>query len=199
MEAAQHKEEVRGKNTHDSVIRAFIKVINFRDNYTGWHCRKVANLMADFARYLGLSEKETQVAYLSGIVHDIGKIGIPDNILNKPAKLDKHEFDLVKLHPNVGADILAEVNEFREIAEVVRYHHERYDGEGYLHGLQGSGIPFLSRMLAVCDSYDAMTTARCYRKAVTSAKAIQEIEQGSGTQFDPELSKKFSCFMRENN
>ena len=177
-------------------MKSFVKAIAARDKDTGNHSKNVAKLMVSFSKHLGLSQQETQLAYLSGMVHDIGKIGVPDNILNKPAKLAQHEFAVIKCHPDIGADILSEIKEFKEIAHAVRYHHEWYDGAGYSHGLQGLAIPRLSRMLALCDSYDAMTTARCYRKSVTPVKAIEEIEQNSGTQFDPELSKVFITIIR---
>lgn len=187
--------EDRLKGISVSVIKSFAKAIDARDDYTGKHSEHVAKLMVDFAEYLRLNEEEVSLAYLSGMVHDIGKVGIPEKILNKPTRLEQHEFAFIKRHPDLGADILSEIDELEEIAEVVRYHHERYDGKGYPYGFQGINIPPMSRMLALCDSYDAMTTVRCYRKPFTPARALQEIEQASGTQFDPYLGKRFISFI----
>lgn len=189
--------ENRLKGISVSVIKSFAKAIDARDDYTGKHSEHVAKLMVDFAEYLGLNEDEVSLAYLSGMVHDIGKVGVPEKILNKPTRLDEHEFAFIKRHPDLGAEILSEINELEEIAEVVRYHHERYDGTGYPKGLQGNRIPLMSRMLALCDSYDAMTTVRCYRKSFAPARALQEIEKASGTQFDPNFSKAFISFLSE--
>lgn len=195
----QNKEtEEQIKNMAISVIKSFSKAIDARDKVTGKHSKNVAILMMNFSKYLGFSQQVTYLAYLSGMAHDIGKIGVPDRILNKPAKLENHEFDFIKRHPDIGADILAEIDQFKAIVPAVRYHHEWYDGTGYSHGLQGLTIPLLSRMLALCDSYDAMTTERCYRKIFAPARAFQEIEQGSGTQFDPELSKLFIAFILQS-
>lgn len=151
--------------------------------------------MEEYARFLGLAEEDVTQAYVVGLVHDIGKIGIPETILNKPSKLSKEEFDVIRKHPAIGADILAEISKFAQIAEIVRCHHENYDGSGYPSGLQGKAIPLMSRMMALCDSYDAMTTIRCYREPITPHKALEEIQRASGGQYDPELSRAFIDFM----
>ncbi|SDD46919.1 HD-GYP domain-containing protein [Sporomusa acidovorans] len=173
------------------IIRSFAKAIDARDTYTGKHSEHVANLMMEFAEFLGLPRTQVNLAYLSGVVHDIGKIGVPEDVLNKPAKLSKEEFTFIRRHPDIGANILAEISGFEKIAEAVRYHHERYDGMGYPEGVRGEDIPKFSRMLALCDSYDAMTSVRCYRKPFTINQALEEIKRGAGLQFDPVLSKKF--------
>ena len=132
-----------------NIIRAFSRAIDARDAYTMAHDEKVAKLMAGLAEYMGLSPREVSVAYLSGIVHDVGKIGIPEHILNKPGKLTDSEYDVIKQHTVIGAEILKEIEDFKDISNIVRYHHERYDGNGYIAGLAGQDIPFLSRMLAI--------------------------------------------------
>ena len=170
----------------------FAKAIDARNSCNGNHSERVAKLMVDFAEHLALSREEINLAYLSGVMHDIGKIGVPEIILNKPARLTKREFAIVKRHPDVGAEMLSGISGFEKIAEAVRYHHERVDGKGYPCGLQGQRIPFLSRMLALCDAYDAMITIRCYREPFTSDRALGEIAQLSGTQFDPEISREFT-------
>jgi putative nucleotidyltransferase with HDIG domain len=194
----QEKWEGQMKDMTLSIIKSFAKAIDARDTVTGKHSKNVAELMVDFAKHLGSSQQVTYLAYLAGMAHDIGKIGIPDEILNKPAKLENHEFDFIKRHPDIGADILSEIDEFKAIIPAVRYHHEWYDGTGYSQGLQGLTIPLLSRMLSLCDSYDAMTTARCYRKTLTPTQACEQIELSRGTQFDPELSKIFIAFILQS-
>lgn len=169
----------------------FAKAIDARNRCDGKHSERVANLMVDFAEHLALSRGDIRLAYLSGVMHDIGKISVPEIILNKPARLTKGEFAIVKRHPDVGAEMLSGISGFDKIAEAVRYHHERVDGKGYPYGLQGRRIPFLSRMLALCDAYDAMTTIRCYREPFTSDRALGEIGQLIGKQFDPEMSREF--------
>lgn len=187
--------EDRLKGMSLSVIKSFAKAIDARDKYTGKHSENVANLMVNFAEHLELSKEEVSLAYLSGLIHDIGKVGVPEQILNKPTSLEETEFALIRRHPAIGADILSEISEFGEITEAVRYHHERFDGKGYPHGLKGLCIPFFSRMLALCDSYDAMTTVRCYREPLEPDCALREIELNCGKQFDPELGRQFIAFI----
>jgi putative nucleotidyltransferase with HDIG domain len=179
-----------------SVIQTFCRVIGERDSYTIEHSKNVARLMAGFAEYVELSVEDVTMAYVVGIVHDVGKVSVPDHILNKAERLTEEEFAIIKQHPEVGASILAEVDGLEKVAEIVRHHHERYDGQGYGTGLTGEQIPFFSRMLAVCDSFDAMTTVRCYRRQPLSvSKALAEIADCSGSQFDPTISRWFIDFI----
>lgn len=180
------------------VIKAFSKAIGARDVYTMQHSEKVAALMFGLAEAMLLSPGEATVAYLAGIVHDIGKIGVPENVLNKPGRLSEDEFALMKQHPAIGADILRQIDGFADIATIVLHHHERYDGKGYPHQIAGECIPLLSRMLAVCDSYDAMVSDRCYRQPVTKAQAMAEIERCSASQFDPMVAECFLRFISSN-
>jgi len=175
------------------VIKAFSKAIGARDVYTMQHSEKVAALMFGLAEAMLLSKHEVTLAYLAGIVHDVGKIGVPENVLNKPGRLTEEEFILMKQHPTIGSDILRQIDGFADIASIVLHHHERYDGKGYPQQIAGESIPLLSRMLAVCDSYDAMVSARCYRQPVTKAQAMAEIEKCSSSQFDPVIA---ACFLR---
>ena len=181
-----------------SVIKSFAKAIDARDRYTGTHSEHVGKLMLDFAEALQLSQEQINLAYLSGIVHDIGKIGIPESVLNKPSRLLDSEFALIKQHPQIGANILSGISGFEIIADAVRHHHERYDGKGYPYGLEGQQIPKLSQMLSLCDSYDAMTTTRCYRKPFTTERALSEIKEVSGVQFETEMSRNFIDFIQES-
>lgn len=178
------------------VIQTFCQAIGERDSYTIEHSKNVARLMAGFAEYAELPVEDVALAYVVGIVHDVGKVSVPDHILNKPGRLTEEEFAEIKRHPDIGAGILAKVDGLEKVAEIVRHHHERYDGKGYGGGLSGEKIPFFSRMLAVCDSFDAMTTARCYRREPLSIeKALEEIASCAGTQFDPAICDCFVEFI----
>ncbi len=181
-----------------SIIEAFCHVIGERDRYTVEHSKNVARLMAGFAEYAELPVEDVTLAYVVGIVHDVGKVSVPDHILNKSGDLTDAEFAVIRKHPDVGADILDEVEGLNKIATIVRHHHERYDGNGYGTGLAGESIPFFSRMLSVCDSFDAMTTVRCYRREPFSiAKALDEIGRCAGSQFDPVISRCFIDFIND--
>ncbi|MDF2572552.1 MAG: Cyclic di-GMP phosphodieSPTERase [Sporomusa sp.] len=179
-----------------SLIEAICHAISERDRYTAEHSKNVAHLMVGFAEYVQLPIEDVTIAYVVGIVHDVGKVSVPDYILNKPGSLTEEEFAVIKQHPDVGADILEDVEGLKKVAEIVRHHHERYDGQGYGTGLAGEAIPFFSRMLAVCDSFDAMTTVRCYRgEPYSIAKALEEISRCAGAQFDPAISRRFIDFI----
>lgn len=179
-----------------SIVQMFCRVIGDRDSYTAKHSKNVARLMADFAQYSDLSIEDVSMAYVVGIVHDVGKVSVPDHILNKPGRLTEEEFAVIKQHPDIGANILEEVIGLEQVAEIVRHHHERYDGQGYVQGLRGESIPLFSRMLALCDTFDAMTTARCYReKPLSTNEALTEIARCAGTQFDPEICQSFIEFI----
>lgn len=182
-----------------NIIRAFCKAIGVRDMYTMQHSEKVAALLVGLTEYMKLSASEVTMAYLAGIVHDVGKIGISEDILNKPGRLTEAEYEIIKRHPCKGADILQEVDEFAILAQIVRHHHERYDGKGYPQGLKGQNIPRISRMLTICDAYDAMTSVRCYCSPHSIEEALEEIKKCAGGQFDPELSNIFIAFIQECN
>ncbi len=182
-----------------NIIKAFCKAIGVRDIYTMQHSENVAALLVGLTEYMGLSDNEVTMAYLAGIVHDVGKIGISEEILNKPGRLTEVEYEIVKRHPSKGADILQEVDEFATLAHIVRHHHERYDGKGYPNGLQEKEIPQISRMLTICDAYDAMTSVRCYCSPHSVEDALVEIKKCAGGQFDPQFSSIFIDFIRECN
>lgn len=177
------------------IIRAFCKAIGIRDAYTKQHSEHVATLMVELAEYMKLPAEAVTTAYLTGIVHDVGKIGVPEKILNKPGRLTAEEYEFVKRHSTRGADILTDIPGFGTIAGIVRYHHERFDGLGYPAGLKGEKIPLFSRMMSVCDAYDAMTSARCYREPLTVEQALGELSRCTGTQFDPAISDQFIQFI----
>jgi putative nucleotidyltransferase with HDIG domain len=171
-------------------IKAIAATIDARDGYTHRHSERVAALTAQLAREMGLSQSERETAELSALLHDVGKIAVPDSILNKPGKLTTEEFAEMQKHPVHGARILENIQSatVKAVLPGVQYHHERWDGSGYPEGLKGEAIPFLGRLLGVADFYDALTSARAYRGAMPSEDAVDMIEKGVGTHFDPAVA-----------
>lgn len=155
------------------------------------HSKNVSILAEALAEKMEFSKDNTNLLRLSGLMHDIGKIGIPDGILNKEEKLTAEEYDEIKKHPEIGYRILSSVNEFSELSEFVLEHHEKWDGTGYPQGLKGEEITIEARMIAICDSYDAMLTLKAYREVLTSDDALSEIKRCAGTQFDPNIAEIF--------
>jgi putative nucleotidyltransferase with HDIG domain len=155
------------------------------------HSKRVSQLCEFIARHMHLDETEINKIKIAGLMHDIGKIGINDQILNKSGKLTLDEWNDVRSHSEVGYRILSSANEFSEIAEYILSHHERWDGTGYPQGLKGEEIHVYARIIAVADSFDAMTSERTYRTAMTIREAIEEIRKNAGTQFDPTISEVF--------
>lgn len=166
------------------------RIVNL-DEDTRVHSLKVAHYAENIAMELGLPMKMVAKANLAGILHDIGKIGIPKSTLLKKGTLTAREYERVKQHPVIGAKILAHIKEFDQINAIILHHHERYDGKGYPQGLKNDEIPLLSRVLAVADSFDAMTSSRCYRRALTFEQALDELKKNSGTQFEPDVLRAF--------
>ncbi len=175
----------------------FCRQVYYRDPYTSMHAEHVADLMAGLASQMAMSSDEISLAYIVGLSHDIGKIKTPGDILTKPGRLTDQEFAIMKKHAEDGADMLAAVDGAEAFVPIMRHHHERFDGRGYPDGLKGEEIPLFSRMLAVCDTFDAMTTHRCYRQPVSLGECLDEIKRCSGTQFDPGVCKAFIEFIRE--
>jgi len=174
-----------------STLNSMAKILDARDPHTSQHSTRVTTLSVAMANILKLSDDEKDVLYIAASLHDIGKVGIPDSILLKPGTLTDEEFMIIKRHPDIGADILKPIPPMSRETEVIRYHHERYDGKGYPLGIGGEEIPLLSRIICLADSYDAMTSDRPYRNGLPMDKAIEEIERCMGSQFDPELAKLF--------
>jgi putative nucleotidyltransferase with HDIG domain len=171
-------------------IKAIAATIDARDGYTHRHSERVAALTGQLSRELGLSDGERETAELAALLHDVGKIAVPDSILNKPGQLTPEEFAEMRKHPLHGARILGNIESATVTAVLpgVQYHHERWDGSGYPEGLQGERIPFLGRLLGVADFYDAMTSARAYRGATPVEEAIAMVAKGAGTHFDPRVA-----------
>lgn len=170
-------------------IMTIANALDAKDSYSEGHSRRVSVYSALIAEKLGLSEDEINNIRIIALLHDIGKIGVPDLVLNKPGRLTDEEFTLMKQHTIFGNDILKAINTIPGVDIGTKYHHERYDGRGYPEGLKGEDIPYVARIIAVADSYDAMTSNRVYRKHLTYEQVISELEKGEGTQFDPDIAK----------
>ena len=174
-----------------AIIGAFANCVDGKDTYTNGHSRRVAEYTRMLAQKLGEDKHTVDQFYNIALLHDIGKIGIPDIILQKPGKLTDEEFDIMKSHPGRGYLILKDVQIQEDLAAGARYHHERFDGKGYPDGLAGQNIPWVARIIAVADTFDAMSSTRPYRKSLPEDFIIQEIEKCAGTQFDPVVVEKF--------
>ena len=172
----------------DTVMQMLARTIDAKDRYTNGHSRRVAEYSIELARRMGKSEQEQRNIYYAGLLHDVGKIHIPDTIINKTEKLTDEEYSYIKLHPVSGYHILKDMKEYPMIAQSAKWHHERYDGKGYPNGLEGKNIPEVARIIGVADTYDAMASKRSYRDIMPQKIIRQEIEKGIGTQFDPEIA-----------
>ena len=170
------------------VVHSLADAIDAKDTYTNGHSGRVAKYSKEIARRYGYSEKAQGDIYMMGLLHDVGKIGVPDAVINKPAKLTDEEFALIKNHPVMGARILKNIREMPALAIGARWHHERFGGGGYPDGLSGSDIPEEARIIAVADAYDAMSSRRSYRDVLPQEVVRGEIEKGKGTQFDPKFA-----------
>lgn len=166
-------------------IRAFVHTIDAKSNYTALHSESVARYAVAIARELGLTSQDCNRIKWIGLLHDIGKIAMPDSILDKPGRLTDEEWEIVKRHPLDSVKILQEVSRYKAYLPGVRQHHERVDGKGYPDGVSGDDFSLDGRIVAVADAYDAMTSARPYRPALSPAQAFEELGRGAGTQFDP--------------
>jgi len=193
QKVAEQSEKIR--NSYLGAMTALVYALEAKDMYTSGHSRKVAELSATLASELGMLQDKLEKMRLAGLLHDIGKIGVKESILNKRGKLTDEEYQLIKLHPQVGVKILIPIIEDKGILDIVRHHHERYDGKGYPDGLLGNEIPLEARILAVADTYDALTSARPYRAVMSAERACAEIKRCSGSQFSPEVVEVFlnSC------
>ncbi|MCD7724720.1 MAG: response regulator [Clostridiales bacterium] len=167
------------------VVNALAGAIDAKDSYTKGHSARVADYSRKIAARLGLSDEAQGDIYIMGLLHDVGKIGIPDSIINKPDSLTEEEYAVVKRHPVMGSDILGKITEFPRLATGAKWHHERYDGKGYPDGISGEEIPMEARIIAVADAYDTMSSKRSYRDVLPQGVVREEIARGRGTQFDP--------------
>ncbi len=180
------------RNTLD-LITSLAKTLDSRDPYTAFHSQNVATYSKGIAEEMNLDKNICKNIYIGGLLHDIGKIGIPENILNKSTKLSSEEFDLIKQHPVIGHSLVKHIKGFEQnkILQMILYHHERYDGKGYPFGLKGEEIPIEARIMAVADTFDAMTSHRVYRSPRTLEETLNELQNNKGTQFDPQIVEAF--------
>jgi len=174
-----------------STLYAFVETIEARDPHTKQHSARVTDYAVKIAQVAGCTREEIEILNISGNLHDIGKIGIPDSILLKPGKLTDHEYEIIKKHASIGSNILGHFEMWPREQEAVKHHHERWDGGGYPDGLSGKEIPFLSRIISVADVYDALTSDRSYRKRLPEQTAVRMIRENSGLQFDPLIVEAF--------
>lgn len=172
-------------------LHAITAALDAKDSYTQGHSERVAYLAAELARVVGLSEEEIERIHIAGLMHDVGKIGVPEAVLCKPGELTNEEFDAIKQHPRIGHDILAGIPQLADILPGVLWHHERIDGRGYPDGLSGEDTPLIARILSIADTFDAMSSNRSYRSALTREKVLAEIAAVGGSQLDADLAARF--------
>ena len=186
------------EETNEKLEQAYLEsvqtlryTVEAKDTYTRGHSDRVSEFSVLIGKKLGLPEEQLKILRIGGLFHDIGKIGIPDSILQKETKLTDDEYSEIKNHPSIGAHILGAASIFKDIIPIVKHHHERYDGKGYPSGLAGENIPYLARITAVADTFDAMTSKRSYRDALDLQYVKDEFERCKGTQFDPQIAEVF--------
>ena len=183
------EQQERDQKILQEVIESYAQVVDAKDPYTNGHSSRVAEYAVKIAELAGKSEKECQEIYFTALLHDVGKVGIPDSIINKPGKLTNEEYNVIKQHPAKGHNILSQIDEFSYLSVGAHFHHERYDGKGYPNGLKGEEIPEIARIIACADAYDAMTSQRSYRDPIPQHIVREEFVKGIGTQFDPEFAR----------
>lgn len=182
-------EVTKKTNAYESLslhlVQTLAETIDAKDTYTNGHSVRVAEYAKEIARRYGYSQKRQDEIYMMGLLHDVGKIGVPDTVINKPGRLTDAEFNQIKIHPELGSHILEKIIEMPNLRIGARWHHEHYDGSGYPDGIAGNAIPEEARIIAVADAYDAMTSHRSYRGVLNQSVVRKEIETGKNTQFDP--------------
>jgi putative nucleotidyltransferase with HDIG domain len=180
-----------------STLYAFVRTIEARDPYTQQHSSRVTSIAVAIGKEMNCTTEELDILNFSGMLHDIGKIGIRDDILLKPGRLTKEEFEKIKEHPSIGASIVEQLGLWDREKEIIRCHHERWDGGGYPKGLKQEDIPVLARILSVADVYDAIASDRAYRKKMEEARILKIINEGAGSQFDPQVVDVFNKLYAE--
>ena len=185
------KLSVKNDNQFKEFTKALARTVDAKDPYTYGHSEAVTNYTLQIAKEMGFNDEKLRLLEIGGRLHDMGKIGVAEHILNKPGGLTDEEFKEIQRHPEIGARILQDTSSLKGIRDLILYHHERYDGNGYPTGLKGKDIPLGARIMAIADTFDAMTSHRAYRKALSRKIAITEIKKNSGTQFDPEVVQAF--------
>ena len=189
---AKHLKEMTLQSIH-----TIVKTIDAKDDYTKGHSQRVSYYSYVLARALGSDEEEANNVRVVALLHDIGKIGVPDAILNKRGSLTDEEFEIMKTHSEVGANILKDITYLPGLEIGALYHHERYDGTGYPKGLKGDEIPYVAKVICIADAYDAMSSNRVYRKRLPEDKILEEFEKCKGFQFDPKMTDTFINLIKE--
>lgn len=174
---------------YHEIIECIVCALEAKDPYTAGHSQRVSDMALEICRLMKLGREEKERIHIAAHLHDIGKIGVPDAVLNKKEKLSEEDWKIIKKHPSIGADILSKSEHLCDLKNIVLYHHERYDGKGYPCGLKGEKIPLGSRIIAICDSIDAITSNRSYRKAHSFGYCYNEIEKNLGTMYDPVIGE----------
>lgn len=174
----------------NEVTQMLSSLVEEKDSYTAGHSKRVAMYSVKLAEALALSEEEQKTIYRAGLLHDIGKVLTPESILLKPKRFNRHEYEIIKRHSTDSERMVGAISVFQPYAKIIRHHHERFDGKGYPDGLMGEAIPKLSRIIAVADAFDAMTTSRIYKARKDIAQAVKELKAKAGTQFDPWVVEK---------
>ncbi len=192
-----HRRQQEYRDIIEQALSTFAKMIDAKDAYTNGHSIRVAEYSRELAKRMNMSAEAQENIYYMALLHDIGKIGVPDHILNKPGKLTAEEMNIIRQHVNIGGEILKNFTALEGIADGAKYHHERYDGTGYSEGLAGLDIPQVARIIGVADSYDAMSSDRCYRNALTPEKIEEELLIHCGKQFDPEVVPHMMAMIEE--
>jgi len=189
MEKKQKIKLIKTAVDYHEIIECITSALDAKDPCTAGHSQRVSDLTLYLCSILGLGHAEKEKVHIAAHLHDIGKIGVPDSVLNKSGKLTNEEWELMKKHPEIGAEILSKSRHLNELTDIVLHHHERYDGKGYPDGLSGNDIPLGARIIAICDSIDAMMSNRSYRTAMSFEKCYSEIKNNAGTMYDPQISK----------
>jgi putative nucleotidyltransferase with HDIG domain len=182
---------IDSKSKYVQTVDALMRAMEARDKYTEGHSQRVASLASSIAKELGYNEWKIEQLNIASLLHDVGKIGIDDSILNKPGKLTEEEFEAIKKHPEIGYNILKDINGLKNIVSIARYHHERYDGKGYPSGKSADELDFDVFIVQLADAVDAMTTDRPYRKALSEDEILNEVKKHSGTQFHPKVVEAY--------
>jgi len=183
----------------EAVVLSLARAVEAKDNTTGDHCDRLIRLNNAFGKFLGLEEKEIRTLERASIVHDVGKIGVPDSILLKPGKLTEEEWEVMRQHPILGEEICHPLRSLSDVCPIVRHHHEKFNGTGYPDGLMGESIPYLARVFQIIDAYDAMTSERPYKPAFSIEKTINTLrDETSKGYWDPRLMDKFIEFIEKN-
>jgi len=177
-----------------STVASLANAIDAKSPWTKGHSERVMHISASIAKEMGLDEAMIERVRLGGLLHDIGKIGIIEALLEKPAVLSEDEFPPMRLHPEKGVAILAPIEQLRDVLPGILHHHERYNGSGYPQGLRGEAIPLEARVISVADAFDAMVADRPYKKGFSPAEALRELHRGAGAQFDPQVVEYFTKY-----